>query len=1070
MQKYGMLKFLISLLMIILIMQFSLASFYNVFAESNTEIAQHDETLQKNEEINFYYLSDMEYITTNRWSYAGYGSIMKDKNINGEKISLIIDGSKIIFNKGIGAHASSQLTYDISEYSDEYTRFVAKLGIDSSQNGKGDVWFRISVSNDGTEWKELYKSEPITSNQSAYAVDIDISNYKYLRLYADQNGGNGNDHSVFGDARLVKRDYDLNSELYQGVHRLEYYDEILSKNNVDYNYENNLKLVLEREFVSRVGFWAIQDAISKGGEDIVNVINWLKNDSDALELFINSGEIKNGVTCLNALSQLYKNYKDVIGSDGDTYVYKKMLIALAIAYSSDIVASPLRFNTSVGSYDVVKRFELVKKLYDDNLFLRKEEFKTYNMELIRFVMNDSIANEEVLWLRGYSEDKYPDNINAMLNPYSYMNYVLPLPSYNKPEYFDMANKKKYDEKYELSKYNVSFGEDKTVKTWMSMETGGICWNISRLGQNLYKVHGIPAVGTYQPGHEAYFYYTQDNNGNGMWNIGNNISGWGKSFTSWYGGNIYRLLLGWGNKSYNSMRTNNSSYLLLAQGALNDYENYKKSFYYNLISNSYSDYKIKEKILEKSLECLNINLDTYEDLINLYKTENKTTEEWKELANKIIQTYTYYPIAMVDLLNLIYPYLSQEDTITIDILKTEALNNALNATNKESLQPNACKEVAQSLLGENLVELASFSFDGEDARKIVINSKYDDYEFQVRYSLDGGSTWKTTLEHKIELTKEEIASINAENDIRVQISGSNEVYIIDILNGENISNELLDGNDDENRFIGKIENLEYSLDGGITWTDYSSDIEFTGDKVVQVRYKAHGIYLEGEAMEFKFTDIPDITTTYIPVKYINFVSAAESQDDQPATNMIDASPFTTWHTKFGKVAKDKAYVTVFDKERVLSQIAYDPSGGANGRIKDVEVYVSLDGKNWTLSGKATNWSNNKERKILKLSEPKKAKYVKILATATYSNGMEEENKYVSGVRFNYYEDVTKTIKLGNINNDEVIDILDLSILNKYLLGLTNIEGIVSKMAADLNEDGEIDILDLSMLNKIIIDAK
>lgn len=131
MQKYGILKFLISLLMIILIMQFSLASFYNVFAESNTEIAQHDKTLQK-------------------------------------------------------------------------------LGIDSSQNGN-----------------------------------------------------NGNDHSVFGDARLIKRDYDLNSELYQGVHRLEYYDEIISKNNADYNYENNLKLVLEREFVNRVGFWTIQDAVSK---------------------------------------------------------------------------------------------------------------------------------------------------------------------------------------------------------------------------------------------------------------------------------------------------------------------------------------------------------------------------------------------------------------------------------------------------------------------------------------------------------------------------------------------------------------------------------------------------------------------------------------------------------------------------------------------------------------------------------------------------------------------------------------------------------------------------------------
>ena len=89
-----------------------------------------------------------------------------------------------------------------------------------------------------------------------------------------------------------KRDYDLNSELYQGVHKLEYYDEIISKNNADYNYENNLKLVLEREFVNRVGFWAIQDAVSKGGEDIINVINWLKNDSDVFRTFYKFREIK----------------------------------------------------------------------------------------------------------------------------------------------------------------------------------------------------------------------------------------------------------------------------------------------------------------------------------------------------------------------------------------------------------------------------------------------------------------------------------------------------------------------------------------------------------------------------------------------------------------------------------------------------------------------------------------------------------------------------------------------------------------------------------------------------------
>ena len=100
---------------------------------------------------------------------------------------------------------------------------------------------------------------------------------------------------------------------------------------------------------------------------------------------------------------------------------------------------------------------------------------------------------------------------------------------------------------------------------------------------------------------------------------------------------------------------------------------------------------------------------------------------------------------------------------------------------------------------------------------------------------------------------------------------------------------MDGNDDENRFIGKIENLEYSLDGALLGQIIQVILNLQEIKLYKFA-KAHGIYLEGEAMEFKFTDIPDITTTYIPVKYINFVSAAESQDDQPATNMIDASPF------------------------------------------------------------------------------------------------------------------------------------------------------------------------------------
>ena len=149
-------------------------------------------------------------------------------------------------------------------------------------------------------------------------------------------------------------------------------------------------------------------------------------------------------------------------------------------------------------------------------------------------------------------------------------------------------------------------------------------------------------------------------------------------------------------------------------------------------------------------------------------------------------------------------------------------------------------------------------------------------------------------------------------------------------------------------------------------------------------------------------------------------------------MIDASPFTTWHTKFGQVASDKSFVVSFDAARYLSQISYDPAG-ANGRIKTAEVYTSMDGEEWIMAGQSSTWGNDSSRKTLTLEQPSLAKYVKIVATATHSNGREEENKYVSGIRFNYYEDSTQiyeeetpTIKYSPdfITNQDVTATLEL----------------------------------------------
>ena len=160
--------------------------------------------------------------------------------------------------------------------------------------------------------------------------------------------------------------------------------------------------------------------------------------------------------------------------------------------------------------------------------LYKEDFKNYEMELLRFIMNNSIANDELNWLREYAEYKYAD-LNKRLNPYNYMNYIHP--KYNQDRLYSKENEKQFNEKYLLDKYNIKYGlnddETKTPKTWMVMEAGGICWNISRLGQNLAKTHGIPSVGVYQPAHEAYLNYSLNSDKKGIWSLGNNIFGWGK---------------------------------------------------------------------------------------------------------------------------------------------------------------------------------------------------------------------------------------------------------------------------------------------------------------------------------------------------------------------------------------------------------------------------------------------------------------------------------------------------------------------------------------------------------------
>lgn len=272
-----------------------------------------------------------------------------------------------------------------------------------------------------------------------------------------------------------------------------------------------------------------------------------------------------------------------------------------------------------------------------------------------------------------------------------------------------------------------------------------------------------------------------------------------------------------------------------------------------------------------------------------------------------------------------------------------------------------------------------------------------------------SSWNETSEHKITLSDKELRAINDTSDIQVGVKGSDVVYTIDIKKGIDVSTSSLTTNDLSNTLEGKIDNLQFSVDYGENWCDYTQDITFSGKQEVLVRYKANGTNLQGKSYKFVFKeDTNTPTRTYIRSKHlslVDFSSENGTSSNYAAKGMIDETPFTTWHTKFNTFDSDKFLTIKLDEAKYISGIDYQPAS-VNGRFKSVEVYTSPDGNSWNMSASVKGLPNNEYQKHIDFKESVLANYIKIVATETYGNYSSEYNKYASGKGVYFFEDTTK----------------------------------------------------------------
>ena len=1011
------------------------------------------------------YLSNLNPIS----SSIGYGSLKNDANIDGNTFSLIVAGEKKYFVKSILAHATSTLIYDIGE-SHPYEFFSAYVGIDAAQDGKGSVKFSIYSSIDNETWQTQLEPVIKTSGDEATFVEFSISGVRYLKFVFDSNGSNNYDHSGLGDCKLYTANYNFEQDEF--IKSVGYYDDLFNGQTAQSILENNALSLMQRKFVDAVGYDNLRYSFLKGEDEPERraMLNWLYSDEKALRDFVTGGKPNGGnyINALKVLTRLYTAHKDDLSDTtalfepeaGSTRnrgdVYRTMMISIALTNAKSVYG----WINSSTILDPLDRYEAFKFTYlAEDYHLRYDIFENLCVEEMRYLMSSRINSEEIYWLNAYATIKYGSaTYPSVYSPHRHIKYGRDW-NYAEKGYYLEENFSKYDEKYMLTKYGMSYST--SPRLWMAMEGSQICWGISYLGTNFASAFGVPSHYVRQPDHAAFLVYDKDSSGRTVWSIDNDIFGWTKTWMNedTVGNGNNRMMCDWGTTGDEQVKHSNGTYILLASTALDNQENYEKAeLVLSLKSMTSADEQ--ENLFRYALSFMPYHLDAWLELIKLYINTNKTDQELFSLAEEISQEMYCFPLPMHELIGLIETELITRNTESslIQLANVRNIDNiALQKATKVNDDENAKKLIAQTspciqeakyLLG--LVEdekFVSFSFDGENKNKLIFDSKYTNVRYS--YSLDGGNTWAsayTSADNLYrELTETELNSLTSENDIYIWLEGWGTINLekafkIDILDGAIISN--LEENDNENKFFGSFDKLEYSLDN-IVWQDLTEEICFEGKKTVFVRNRRSGTTLQGATSTFEFIDNTNDERSYIPISKLelyDFSSEEQSRNDY-AKYAIDGKLSTRWHTQW-KGGDNERYIAIkLDTNRYISGIDYTSVGG-NGTMLACSVYVSADGSNWTLATSVSGWANDSSKKSLTFT-PICGQYVKIVGTNTIGG-------FCSARLIEFFEDVT--LASEQISS---LELVDLPVQNVYVKGQKiNYSGLKAQIVFSENKKAVI----------------
>jgi beta-galactosidase len=117
-----------------------------------------------------------------------------------------------------------------------------------------------------------------------------------------------------------------------------------------------------------------------------------------------------------------------------------------------------------------------------------------------------------------------------------------------------------------------------------------------------------------------------------------------------------------------------------------------------------------------------------------------------------------------------------------------------------------------------------------------------------------------------------------------------------------------------------------------------------------------------------------------------VLADSEAEDYPASNVLDGDPQSIWHTPWtgDNPPEFPHYLVIqFPKPISLRGVKFLPRQDMrNGRIKNCEIYLSNDGKQWGQPVKKGRFNATGEEQVVEFAKPLEGRFLKFVAVSSF----------------------------------------------------------------------------------------